>query len=89
MERKTFVAEHVLSNQSALVEELILCERLTCESLYDENCEVLEWWLITAYLAEMLKQLGEIVVEDYGCYWWGRHLFWSSNPYRWCNGSNM
>lgn len=68
----TLVADHVLCNQTTVVEELIYCEKLSCESLYDENCEVMEWWLVTSYLACQLKQQGEIIIDDYGCYWWGR-----------------
>lgn len=44
MEPQSLVADHVLCNQSTVVEELIYCEKLQCESLYDVNCEVLEWW---------------------------------------------
>lgn len=72
MDIQTLFADHVLSNQSTVVEELIYCEKLSCESLYDENCEVSEWWLVTSYLACKLKQQGEIIIDDYGCYWWGR-----------------
>lgn len=72
MDIQTLVADHVLSNQSTVVEELIYCEKLQCASLYDLNCEVLEWWLVTSYLACKLQQQGEIIIDDYGCYWWGR-----------------
>ena len=34
--------------------------------------EVLEWWLVTPWLAERLKEQGEIIIEELGCRWWGR-----------------
>ena len=34
--------------------------------------DVLEWWLVDSWLAERLQQQGEVVIEEYGCYWWGR-----------------
>lgn len=39
-------------------------------SFVDE--EVLEWWLVTPYLARKLKGQGEIILEAYDCHWWGR-----------------
>ena len=37
-----------------------------------EPAEVYEWWLITEWLAEQLRELGEPILEtDYGT-WWGR-----------------
>ena len=32
----------------------------------------MEWWLIDSWLAERLKAQGEVIIEEYGCYWWGR-----------------
>ena len=32
----------------------------------------MEWWLIDSWLAERLKEQGEVIIEEYGCYWWGR-----------------
>ena len=34
--------------------------------------EVFEWWLVTPYMAELLKGNGEIILADYDCYWRGR-----------------
>ena len=39
---------------------------------FDENSEIMEWWLVTPYMAELLKEKGEVILSDYGCYWWGR-----------------
>lgn len=64
----------ILYEQSHVVNELI---RLN-DSLWDriENSEVLddvfEWWLVTPYMAEMLKDNGEVIFSDYDCWWWGR-----------------
>ena len=38
----------------------------------DENSEVLEWWLVTPYMAELLKENGEVMLAAYDCCWWGR-----------------
>ncbi len=58
MDRETLTKIHVLYPQSSVVEELIQCGKLDCESLYDEDAEVAEH--------------GELVIDDYGCCWWGR-----------------
>ena len=39
---------------------------------FNENSEVLEWWLVTPYMADMLKSNGEVILAWYDCYWWGR-----------------
>ena len=39
---------------------------------FNDSSEVLEWWLVTPYMAELLKEKGEVILSDYGCYWWGR-----------------
>ena len=36
------------------------------------NDDVLEWWLVTAPFARLLKAENEIILEDLGCFWWGR-----------------
>jgi len=30
--------------------------------------DVMEWWLIDSWLAERLKEQGEVIIEEYGCY---------------------
>ena len=42
------------------------------EHLYPFVDDVMEWWLIDSWLAERLKEQGEVIIEEYGCYWWGR-----------------
>ena len=39
---------------------------------FNENSEVLEWWLVTPFMADMLKNNGEVILAAYDCYWWGR-----------------
>ena len=37
-----------------------------------EDAEILEWWLVSPWLAEWLLRSGECVLEAYGFSWWGR-----------------
>ena len=60
-------------NQSAMVEQLFLSDLISEEDAYPLNGEeVLEWWLVTPWLAERLKREGEIIIESLDCRWWGR-----------------
>lgn len=74
MTAQQIVDRLILYEQSHVVNELI---RLN-DSLWDriENSEVLddvfEWWLVTPYMAEMLKDNGEVIFSDYDCWWWCR-----------------
>ena len=64
----------ILDNQNLVVEELMRHDESLWEELqnFDENSEIMEWWLVTPYMAELLKEKGEVILSDYGCYWWGR-----------------
>ena len=64
----------ILDNQNLVVEELVRHDESLLDSLqnFDENSEIMEWWLVTPYMAELLKEKGEVILSDYGCYWWGR-----------------
>ena len=42
------------------------------EYIYPFVGDVMEWWLIDSWLAERLKREGEVIIEEYGCCWWGR-----------------
>lgn len=72
MDENRLVELHVLYNQNMVVEELIKMGAIPDDSLYGEWYEVQEWWLVTTWLAERLRDEGEIVIEDCGCRWWGR-----------------
>ena len=64
---------HVLWGQSTVIEELIQAGKIDEEYIYPFNGdEVLEWWLVTPWLAERLKEQGEIIIDKLGCRWWGR-----------------
>ena len=64
----------ILYEQGHVINELLRVN----ESLWDtianteEYDEVFEWWLVTPYIAELLKGNGEVILADYDCYWWGR-----------------
>lgn len=64
----------ILGNQNLVVEELMRHDESLWEELQnlDENSEIMEWWLVTPYMAELLKEKGEVILSDYDCYWWGR-----------------
>ena len=64
----------ILDNQNLVVEELMRHDESLLDSLQnlDENSEIMEWWLVTPYMAELLKEKGEVILSDYDCYWWGR-----------------
>ena len=64
----------ILDNQNLVVEELMRHDESLLDSLqsFNDSSEVLEWWLVTPYMAELLKEKGEVILSDYDCYWWGR-----------------
>ena len=66
-ERAKRIADiHVLWGQSTVIEELIQAGKIDEEYLYPFNGdEVLEWWLVTPWLAERLKEQGEVIIEEY------------------------
>lgn len=72
MNAQRIVENCVLKNQSTVVEEMIQANLISFEYLDPFTDEILEWWLIDSWLAERLRQEGEVVIEEYGCYWWGR-----------------
>ena len=70
--KELLVHNHVLYGQNEVVTELMkhgaISEDFFCEELDD----IIEWWLVTPFLAEQLKSEDEIVLENMDCYWWGR-----------------
>ena len=75
MKPQELVRIHVLHCQSSVMEQLIKTNVFTAEQLYhiyDADEDVLEWWLITPYMARLLRNESEIVLEEFGCCWWGR-----------------
>ena len=57
--------EMILCGQNLVIEELMRHDDSIWDSLqnFDENSEVLEWWLVTPYMAELLKENGEVILE--------------------------
>ena len=72
MNAQQIVQNCVLKNQSTLVEVMMQANLISFEYLDSFGNDVLEWWLVDSCLAEQLQQQGEVVIEEYGCYWWGR-----------------
>ena len=74
MTAQQIVNDLILDNQNLVIEELMKHDDSIWDSLqnFDENSEVLEWWLVTPYMADMLKNNGEVILAAYDCYWWGR-----------------
>ena len=72
MNAQRIVQNCVLKNQSTVIEEMIRANLMSEEYLYPFADDVMEWWLIDSWLAERLKEQGEVIIEEYGCYWWGR-----------------
>ena len=65
---------HVLHEQNNVVAELLKYGAIPDEFLYGEWWDVLEWWLVTPFLAELLQSENEIIIAEHSCYWWGRRL---------------
>ena len=66
---------HVFYGQNEVVGELIRAGKIDEENTYpfvDTEEEVFEWWLVSPYLAQELKQQGEVIIDALGCHWWGR-----------------
>ena len=57
----------ILDNQNLVVEELMRHDESLLDSLqsFNDSSEVLEWWLVTPYMAELLKEKGEVILSDY------------------------
>ena len=72
MNAQRVVQNCVLKNQSTVIEEMIRANLISEEHFYPFADDVMEWWLIDSWLAERLKEQGEVIIEEYGCYWWGR-----------------
>ena len=72
MDAQRIVQNCVLKNQSTVIEEMIRANLISEEYLYPFVDDVMEWWLVTPWLAERLKEQGEIIIDELGCRWWGR-----------------
>ena len=65
MDAQRIVQNCVLKNQSTVIEEMIRANLISEEYLYPFADDVMEWWLIDSWLAERLKEQGEVIIEEY------------------------
>ena len=65
MNAQRIVQNCVLKNQSTVIEEMIRANLISEEYLYPFADDVMEWWLIDSWLAERLKEQGEVIIEEY------------------------
>ncbi|WP_297932242.1 hypothetical protein [uncultured Alistipes sp.] len=72
MNARRLVEHCVLTNQTAVVDELLRVSLLPEEYIYPFVGEVVEWWLVDSRLAERLKREGEVIIDALDCHWWGR-----------------
>lgn len=74
MTAQQIVNDLILYEQNLVIEELMKHDDSIWDNIqnFDEDTDVLEWWLVTPYMAELLKENGEVIFADYDCYWWGR-----------------
>jgi hypothetical protein len=74
MTAKQLVDCNVLCAQSEVVNELMSSNDRLLDSAINlgEYDEIMEWWLVSSYMARQLIEQGEVIVSDYGCHWWGR-----------------
>ena len=77
MKKQQLIDCHILCNQNQVMEELMKNRVIEDQTLYRDE-EVLEWWLITPFFADCLRQEKELVIESLGCHWWGRTIFGQS-----------
>ena len=69
MTTQQIVNDLILDNQNLVIEELMKHDECLWDYLenFDEDTEVLEWWLVTPFMADMLKNNGEVVLAAYDC----------------------
>lgn len=66
MNAQELVRMHVMSNQGLVIEQLLRNGSIDEEPLYSAEHEIMQWWLVTPYLAERLRAQGEIIIDDLG-----------------------
>ena len=73
-----FIDRHIFLEQTMLIEHLI-SNGVSGFDLFEDvenfrigDTEIFEWWIVSSWLANRLKELDEpILKNDYGI-WWGR-----------------
>ena len=63
MTTQQIVNDLILDNQNLVIEELMKHDECLWDELenFDEDTDVLEWWLVTPFMADMLKNNGEVI----------------------------
>ena len=69
MTAQQIVKDLILYEQSYVLNELMRVNDSLWENIEnsEELDEVFEWWLVTPYMAELLKESGEVIFADYDC----------------------
>jgi len=67
MNAQRIVENCILTNQTAVVDEMLRESLLPEEYIYPFNGDIMEWWLIDSWLAERLKKEHQVIIEEYGC----------------------
>ena len=63
MTAQQIVNDLILDNQNLVMEELMKHDDCLWDELenFDEDTDVLEWWLVTPFMADILKSNGEVI----------------------------
>jgi hypothetical protein len=73
MERiKRITANHVLHCQSSLIDHLLSRGLLFEDTVYVDNEDILEWWLVTPWMTQELEERSQTVIYAFDCCFWGR-----------------
>ena len=69
MTAQQIVNDLILDNQNLVIEELMKHDECLWDELenFNEDTDVLEWWLVTPFMADMLKSNGEVILAAYDC----------------------
>ena len=72
------IRNDIYLNQTCLVDNALHCEFFHIDDLdngFDKNnmpIEIYEWWLISEFLADQLRDIGEPILSNEHGVWWGR-----------------
>ena len=63
MTAQQIVNDLILDNQNLVMEELMKHDECLWDELenFDEDTDILEWWLVTPFMADILKSNGEVI----------------------------
>ena len=63
MTAQQIVNDLILDNQNLVIEELMKHDEYLWDELenFDKDTDVLEWWLVIPFMADMLKNNGEVI----------------------------